>query len=517
MIGDKAVQLLETIAHLRASLQTHSRDKTVGFVPTMGGLHAGHLSLLHRARQENDIVVASIFVNPLQFAPGEDFDRYPRPFDRDRQLCREAGVDLLFAPSVGEMYPLGNAETARIVPPATMTTGLCGRSRPGHFEGVATAVTKLLQIVRGDRAYFGQKDAQQLAILRRIVTDLNIPVQVVGCAIVREPSGLAYSSRNHYLSETEKQQATVLYRSLTAAETAFTKGDRDVKTLVRCVRDELATVSNLEPDYIELVHPETLMPLDRVDSRGLLAIAARLGSTRLIDNIILRSRRPIIAIDGPAGAGKSTVTRLVARRLGLLHLDSGAMYRAVTWRVLDAKASPKDEAAVKSLLAECHLEMTTNEAGETQVAVNGKDITREIRGPEVTANVSAIAAMGAVREFLVAQQQRFGELGGLVAEGRDIGTQVFPDAEVKIFLTASVGERAKRRQRDLQQQGQDPPSLEVLEAEIARRDELDSTRTLSPLRKAKDAIEIQTDNLTIEEAIDAIISWYRAFSMNNYQ
>ncbi|HEY9806745.1 MAG TPA: pantoate--beta-alanine ligase, partial [Candidatus Obscuribacterales bacterium] len=271
---------------------------TVGLVPTMGALHLGHLSLIQQARQANALVIVSIFVNPLQFGPTEDFQKYPRTLEADRHLCEQAGVDVIFAPTAEELY--GSAYRhqpellTQVVPPQSMTANLCGRSRLGHFQGVATVVTKLLQLVQPDRAYFGQKDAQQLAIIRQLVRDLNIPVEIVGCPTVREASGLALSSRNQYLSAEEREQAAVIYRSLQRAKQQFQAGAKDTNALIDAVKVELATVPTLKPEYIELVHPMTMAPIDKVDEAGLLAIAARLGSTRLIDNVVLQDRQPIV-------------------------------------------------------------------------------------------------------------------------------------------------------------------------------------------------------------------------------
>jgi pantoate ligase/cytidylate kinase len=243
----------------------------------------------------------------------------------------------------------------------------------------------------------------------------------------------------------------------------------------------------------------------------MLAIAARLGSTRLIDNTILRDRQPIIAIDGPAGAGKSTVARQVAAKLGLVYLDTGAMYRAVTWLVLHEGIAIDDECAIAELVSRCVIELAPGQdlQSPVQVWINGHNVTQVIRSTEVTSKVSAIAAQSAVRQALVKQQQSWGKKGGLVAEGRDIGSHVFPDAEVKIFLTASVKERARRRLQDFQKQGQSEVSLEQLEKDIAERDWKDSTRKVSPLKKAPDAVEISTDGLSVTEVTEKIADYYQ--------
>ncbi|MDG2616859.1 bifunctional pantoate--beta-alanine ligase/(d)CMP kinase [Thermoleptolyngbya sichuanensis A183] len=537
------MRLFKTIAGLRSYLAscrqgadgaaTTQAGRSLGLVPTMGALHEGHLSLIRRARQENAVVAVSIFVNPLQFGPQEDFHKYPKMLEQDSQFCETAGVDVIFAPSAEELY--GGRSGSRkdiltqVIPPQAMMAVLCGPHRPGHFEGVATVVAKLLNIVQPDRAYFGQKDAQQLAILRRVVADLNLHVELVACPTVREASGLALSSRNQYLSPEERSHAAALYRSLHRAEQAFHQGIRKSQELISIVKEELSTVAAVRPQYVELVHPETMVPLAEVEERGLVAIAAHLGSTRLIDNIVLSARKPIIAIDGPAGAGKSTVARRVAAELGLLYLDTGAMYRAVTWLVQQSGVEISDEAAIAELVSQSEIELVQGDvdAGGTAphalmpsrlhsstpapltVLINGQDVTREIRTPQVSAQVSAIAAQGEVRRALVKQQKEYGRRGGVVMDGRDIGTQVFPDAELKIFLTASVQERARRRQLDLKEQGQPEVSLETLERAIFERDQKDSSRKISPLRKADDAIELVTDDLTIEAVVEKIICLYR--------
>ncbi len=517
------MRLLTTVAGLRCYLNacrsSHSLlepsavlenaffDSTlpVGLVPTMGALHAGHLSLMHQARRETKIVVVSIFVNPLQFGPAEDLQRYPRSLEQDRLLCEQSGVDVLFVPDVEEMG-VGQSLT-QVLPPEFMLTELCGRSRLGHFQGVATIVTKLLNIVQPTRAYFGQKDAQQLAIIQRLVMDLNLPIEIVGCPIIREADGLALSSRNQYLSGEERKKAATIYRGLQQAQQLFRSGERKSSTLIEAVKAELRTVPAIAPEYIELVNPETMETLNDVQETGLLAVAARLGSTRLIDNILLSTRQPIVAIDGPAGAGKSTVARQVAQTLGLLYLDTGAMYRALTWLVLQSGIAIEDEPAIAELLSRSQIELKTVHDSPRFFA-NGQDVTTLIRSLEVTARVSEVAAQPAVRQELVRQQQIVGRHGGIVIEGRDIGTHVFPDAEVKIFLTASVQERARRRQHDLKTQGIENISLDELEQTIFERDRKDSTRLLAPLRQAADATEVNTDGFTIQDVVNQIVTLY---------
>ncbi len=521
------MELFSTVTELR-QYRERCNHQTVGLVPTMGALHAGHLSLIKQARKASDIVVVSIFINPLQFGPGEDLDRYPRSQAADQALCQTAAVDAVFMPSPVTLYgtaQINPSALTQVVPPRAMTDTLCGRSRPGHFQGVATVVTKLLNIARPTYAFFGQKDAQQVAILKRLSKDLNLPGKIVVCPTVREPDGLALSSRNRYLTDLQRQRATVLYRSLSTAKATFKKGEQSSAALLAVAHNVLASEPTVTLDYLALVHPDTLKPLEAVNTVGMMAIAAYINSekpgsessqTRLIDNILLQTRLPIIAIDGPAGAGKSTVARQIAHQLGLLYLDTGAMYRALTWFVLQQNIDPTDEAAVARLLPECSIQLTARIIGDQPqpptVKVNGQDVTQAIRTAAVTSQVSTIAAQAAVRAHLVKQQQQYGFEGGIVADGRDIGTQVFPHAELKIYLTASVKARAQRRYQDLEETAdisEQPPDLDDLAHSIAERDRRDSTRSVSPLRKAPDAIEITTDNLTADQVIEKISALYQ--------
>jgi pantoate--beta-alanine ligase len=253
-------------------------------VPTMGALHDGHLSLVRAARAQCDLVAASIFVNPLQFGPNEDLAKYPRNFDRDRALLQQEGVDLIFAPSVDEMYP---ASAITYVSVEGLSDRLCGRSRPGHFRGVTTVVSKLFNIVEPDRAFFGQKDAAQSAIIRRMVRDLNFPVQVVVCPIVRESDGLAMSSRNAYLDPQQRKSALALYQSLRAVREQFDRGKCEVRTLIETGAEAYVAAPSVRLDYLEIVDPETLEPVDNLSRPALVAVAAFVGKTRLIDNIVL--------------------------------------------------------------------------------------------------------------------------------------------------------------------------------------------------------------------------------------
>ncbi|MCL6627567.1 pantoate--beta-alanine ligase [Alicyclobacillus shizuokensis] len=277
------MQTIETIAEVREAVAAARREsKTVGLVPTMGFLHDGHMRLVDTARQENDLVVVSIFVNPLQFGPNEDFDRYPRDAERDQAMLAEHGCDIVFMPSVDEMYPRP-PETVIELP--RMSETLCGRSRPGHFRGVAMVVSKLLHIVQPDRAYFGRKDAQQAAIIQRLVEDLNMPVQIVTVPTVRDADGLAKSSRNVYLTPEERRHATVLYRSLNRAKEAILAGERSTARLVQDMRATLEAEPGVRLDYADIVSLSDLQPMDKLEGEVLLAVAAYVGKTRLIDNL----------------------------------------------------------------------------------------------------------------------------------------------------------------------------------------------------------------------------------------
>jgi len=278
--------LVKEIATLRKLLAPRrAAGGTVGLVPTMGALHAGHRRLLEMARAETDVVVASIFVNPTQFNRAEDLDRYPRTLDQDLDVCRAAGVDLVFAPTAAEMYPAamypGESPRTWVDVPA-LSEHLCGPGRPGHFRGVATVVMKLLQIVQPDRAYFGEKDAQQLAIIRRMVKDLNVPVSVVAVATVREPDGLAMSSRNRHLTPDERRRAAVLSQALFAACDLVQRGERSAEAIRTSVA---ALFEAVQLEYFSIVDPETLVPVERIDGPVLIAGAIWLGATRLIDNL----------------------------------------------------------------------------------------------------------------------------------------------------------------------------------------------------------------------------------------
>jgi len=279
------MRICETVATMRAECAAlRYGGRRLGLVPTMGALHEGHLSLLRAARAQCDVVAASIFVNPTQFGPQEDLAKYPHPFARDSELLRAEGVDLLFAPSVDEMYPAGGVTYVNV---ERLSERLCGRSRPGHFRGVATVVSKLFHVVQPEAAFFGQKDAAQVAVIRAMVRDLLLPVEIVACPIVRETDGLALSSRNVYLTAEQRRHALTIYRSLSRVRELYEGGERDTASLIGAGVEEFSRDDEVRLDFLEIVDAKSLEPLETAQPGALVALAGFVGSTRLIDNIVL--------------------------------------------------------------------------------------------------------------------------------------------------------------------------------------------------------------------------------------
>jgi pantoate--beta-alanine ligase len=284
------MKICSTIAEARAVCRAaRAGGQRLGLVPTMGALHEGHLSLVRAAKAQCEAVAVSIFVNPTQFGPKEDLAKYPRPFDRDCRLLEKEGVGILFAPPAEEMYPNSNDQVTWVLVEG-LSEKLDGRSRPGHFRGVTTIVSKLFHILEPEAAFFGQKDAAQLAVIRRMVRDLNFAVEIVGCPIVREPDGLAMSSRNAYLDQEERRRALVLQRSLQRAQQEFQAEERSAAKLIRVAKEVIAREPQVKLDYFEIVDPETLDPVEQVSQKTLVAVAAYVGTTRLIDNVVLEPR-----------------------------------------------------------------------------------------------------------------------------------------------------------------------------------------------------------------------------------
>ncbi len=278
----QVVRELDVVKEIIRDLK--NKGMTVGFVPTMGFLHEGHLSLVRTAKSENDFVVISIFVNPLQFGVGEDFERYPRDLERDRELADSAGCDLIFVPAAKDMYPPGYATFVDV---DRLTEGLCGASRPGHFRGVTTVVAKLFNLVSPHKAYFGQKDAQQALVLKKMVQDLNMDLDLFILPTVREADGLAMSSRNKYLNSGEREEAPVLYKSLLLARELVARGERDPLIIGKNMEDLICSARGAVVDYLEIVDTEELKPLKSIKGRCLVAVAVKFGTTRLIDNIFV--------------------------------------------------------------------------------------------------------------------------------------------------------------------------------------------------------------------------------------
>ena len=279
----KNLKIIHKIGELKSIVK--SLNKSIGLVPTMGALHLGHASLIKKSVEENDFTIVSVFVNPVQFGINEDFDKYPRTLEKDAKLCEELGADIVFAPSADEMYQ-DTKELTLVCPPYSAINKLCGKSRPGHFDGVATVVSKLFNISKCERAYFGQKDAQQLFIIKKMVKDLNFDVEIVPCPIVRESDGLALSSRNSYLDEKARQEGLKLSKALNYAKELWQKGIKDKQTLYDSA---LKIMEGLDVDYVEIVNPETFEDWEEKDDKALMLVAAKIPptNTRLIDNLEL--------------------------------------------------------------------------------------------------------------------------------------------------------------------------------------------------------------------------------------
>ncbi len=480
----------------------------VHFVPTMGALHKGHSKLIKQAKHfgiSPNRVLVSVFVNPLQFGPNEDFKNYPRDLKKDCALASSSEANALWAPSMNEVFPSGNPPDINLKFAQKLQSHLCGSKRPGHFDGVIKVMHELLNIVRPQILVLGEKDWQQLIILRQLLKELNLTTRINSVGTVRDPDGLACSSRNLYLNPSEREKALSLPHLLSSTSKKILEGK---KLNLEKLRKDLKA-ADLIIEYLEAVDPFTLEPVQNTCKPCLLAAAVHCGKTRLIDHSFLMKRNPIVTIDGPAGAGKSTVTRKFSSKVGLLYLDTGSMYRAFTWLLQAKGIDPLNELLVGEALKTLNLKLDLEASGNQKIEINNVDVTKEIRSPKVTELVSVVSAQTAVREALTEQQKIIGKSGGIVAEGRDTGTTVFPDAELKIYLTASPQERAKRRAADMKKKGFQITSIDEIEAQIKERDKLDSTRKVSPLMKAEDAIEVITDGMNIEEVVNAIDELFR--------
>ena len=480
-------------------------NSEINFIPTMGNLHNGHIKLISTAKNDNSNVnLVSIFINPLQFDNKLDLENYPKTIDNDIKISFSNGADAIFIPSNEDIYPPNNKNIKFLKAPKELSSALCGLNRIGHFDGVCTVVYRLLNLIKPKNLYLGEKDWQQLLILKNLVLRKKLNVAIKSIPTQRDFDGIPLSSRNVHLSKNERKLIRFFSSELLEAKKNF---QQEKKINLNEIIKKLSA-KKISIEYLEHLHPHTLQKAKLEDNISLLAGAIRCGKTRLIDHVFLMKRSPIIAIDGPAGSGKSTVTKLIAKKLNLLYLDTGAMYRALSWLLLKEKIDYQKENELKSTLTNVSIIFKSKTNSQQDVFINNHCVTEEIRSQEISSIVSKISSIKEIRKFLVEEQRKIGESGGLVAEGRDIGTTVFPNAELKIFLTASINERAKRRKFDKNSKGLEEIDLNELKELIKKRDFEDSNREISPLIKANDAIELISDGYSIDEVVDKIVDLY---------
>ena len=477
----------------------------INFIPTMGNLHYGHQKLISTAKSSNcNTNLLSIFVNPLQFESKEDLKSYPKTVDKDIAIAFSNGADVIFIPNTIDIYPKTNNSISYLKASKELSSALCGLTRVGHFDGVCTVVYRLLKLIQPKNLYLGEKDWQQLLIIKNLLEEKKFNINIISVPTQRDSDGVPFSSRNKLLSKNEREILRLFSNELCHAKNIFKKDKKvDLKQLTKKLESK-----NISIEYLEHLHPYSLKKFQAEDNISILAGAIKCGKTRLIDHVFLMNRKPIIAIDGPAGSGKSTITKLIAKELNLLYLDTGAMYRAISWLFKKQKIDYSKESELKKVLHDISIIFKSNSLSQQDVFINNFCVTEAIRSQEISSIVSKISSIKIIREFLVNEQRKIGQSGGLVAEGRDIGTTVFPDAELKIFLTASIDERAKRRKSELESRGTEEIDFNQLRELIRKRDFEDSTREVSPLKKAKDAIELITDGYTINEVVEKIINFY---------
>ena len=474
-------------------------EDNINFVPTMGNLHKGHLELIHQSNKDgSNETLVSIFINPLQFNDKRDFKNYPKTIEKDIRLAFSSGANAIFVPSEKEILNIKNLIYQKAC--KKLSSNLCGKSREGHFDGVCTIVLRMLKIINPQKMFLGEKDWQQVIILKNMIKKLNLKVEIKSINTQRDADGVPFSSRNNLLTTSERKDLQFFSKELKKAKKNF--------LLNKVINLEEINNSfkkkNLKVEYLQHLSAFSLNESIDKENITILAGAILCGSTRLIDHVFLMKRKPIIAIDGPAGSGKSTVTKLIAKKLDFIYLDTGAMYRALSWFLIDQKTSYENDYILEECLKKLNIVFKTNLNSDQDIFINDICVTNKIRSQKISSIVSSIASIGKVREFLVKEQRKIGDKGGIVAEGRDIGTTVFPKAEIKIYLNASIDERAKRRKIELEIQGQDI-NFDKLKDQIKQRDLDDSTRNISPLVKAEDAIEIITDNYTAEQIANKII------------
>ena len=477
----------------------------INFIPTMGNLHDGHTKLISTAKDSNNnLNLVSIFINPLQFDKKNDLQNYPKSIDNDIKIAFSHGADVIFIPSTFDIYPQNDKKIVYLKASEELSSALCGSHRAGHFDGVCTVVNILLNLIKPKNLYLGEKDWQQLLILKKLISVRKLNIEIKSIPTQRDFDGVPLSSRNKRLSESDRQLIRLFSNELFLAKKIFkTEKKINLKKILHKLESK-----NIQIEYLEHLHPYKLKKANLNDNISILAGAIRCGETRLIDHVFLMKRSPIIAIDGPAGSGKSTVTKLIAKKLNLLYLDTGAMYRALSWLLIKQKINYKKENELSKILKDLSIKFKSNANSTQDVFINNYCVTEEIRSQEISSIVSKISSIKEIRNFLVEEQRKIGESGGLVAEGRDIGTTVFPNAELKIFLTASIDERANRRKSELESKDSNKIDLNKLKELIKTRDFEDSNRGISPLKKANDAIEIITDGYSIQDVVEKIIKFY---------
>ena len=495
--------ILKTIKELNVWRFTTQQE--ISFVPSMGNLHLGHKELIREAKKSQDnLVLLSIFINPLQFNDKADLRNYPRTISKDIDLAFAAGADAIFIPCVDEIFPKNETKIKYLKASKDLSKTLCGISRKGHFDGVCTVVYRLIDIVKPEVIFLGEKDWQQLLIIKEMVARYNINVEIKSIDTQRDIDGIPFSSRNNLLLKNDREKLQLFSSELFHAKQIFNQTKTiDLQRIIKILKSK-----NIKVEYLDHVNAFNLKSSTSKMNITMLAGAIICGSTRLIDHVFLMKRDPIIAIDGPAGSGKSTVTKLIAKKLNFVFLDTGAMYRALSWYLIKENINYHNRKNLNSFLSNISIKFKSVTGSNQNVIINNHDVTEKIRSQEISSIVSSIASIEEVREFLVKEQRKIGAIGGIVAEGRDIGSKVFPQAELKIFLTATINERAKRRKNELEAMGCGNINFEQLKNEIEKRDFDDSNRKISPLIKAKDAIEIISDGYTINQVVEKILEIY---------